>query len=124
MPMAPHRGQAAGSAARRPGYQCHPDSVAGASAVTKPFRELYGEAAAREGWSAIWVVGACEIFIERLNRPRWSVSYPGFPAIRSRSTMRPGVTNHNLCDGDGISTGRPWRRMLARAVARRVCDTL
>ncbi len=37
-------------------------------AVIEAFRELYGEAASREGWAEIWVVGANETFTERLDR--------------------------------------------------------
>jgi hypothetical protein len=36
--------------------------------VIEAFRELYGEAASREGWAEIWVVGANETFTERLDR--------------------------------------------------------
>jgi len=36
--------------------------------IVREFRERYGEAAAREGWAAIWVVGANETFTERLDR--------------------------------------------------------
>jgi hypothetical protein len=38
------------------------------SPIVEPFRELYGEAASRDGWMAIWVVGAQETFTERLDR--------------------------------------------------------
>ena len=37
--------------------------------VVEAFRQRYGEAASREGWAAIWVVGAHETFTKRLDRP-------------------------------------------------------
>ncbi len=36
--------------------------------IVREFRERYGEAASREGWAAVWVVGANETFTERLDR--------------------------------------------------------
>jgi hypothetical protein len=36
--------------------------------VIEAFRKLYEEAASREGWVEIWVIGANETFTERLGR--------------------------------------------------------
>ncbi len=36
--------------------------------IVESFRQQYGEAASREGWAAIWIVGANERFTERLDR--------------------------------------------------------
>ena len=36
--------------------------------IVQTFRERYEEAASRQGWQAIWVVGANETFTERLDR--------------------------------------------------------